>query len=167
MPRKSRLLPYVQANKGRRLSYVRRIPHELQQFLGGQQVIRRSLGVTATDCSDPAAISAWSAVKAEVEALPAEAEAKKVGVLQRKPKVTPLSLRDTAAIGAEPWRQLLSAGDISSSMPTMENMLAEVVLMALQAASQLGESGDIEQAEQVKAAITQRLLAETLNKLQI
>ena len=52
-------------------------------------------------------------------------------------------------------------------MPTMENMLAEVVLMALQAASQLGESGDIEQAEPVKAAITQRLLAETLNKLQI
>ncbi|MDB4484654.1 hypothetical protein N9026_00395 [bacterium] len=125
------------------------------------------MGVTATDCSDPAAISAWSAVKAEVEALPAEAEAKKVGVLQRKPKVTPLSLRDTAAIGAEPWRQLLSAGDMSSSTPTMENMLAEVVLMALQAASQLGESGDIEQAEQVKAAITQRLLAETLNKLQI
>lgn len=167
MPRKSRLLPYVQASKGRRLSYVRRIPQQLQQFLGGQQVLRHSLGVKASDCSDPAVISAWSAVNAEVEALLAEAEAKKLGVLQRKPEVTPLSLRDSAAIGAEPWRQLLSAGDTGSSTPTMENMLAEVVLMVLQAASQLGELGDIEQAEQVKAAITQRLLAETLNKLQI
>ena len=79
MPRKSRLLPYVQANKGRRLSYVRRIPQELQLFLRGQQVLRRSLGVKASDCSDPAVISAWSAVNAEVEALLADAEETKVG----------------------------------------------------------------------------------------
>ena len=77
MPRKSRLLPYVQANSGRRLSYVRRVRKELQEFLGGQQVIRRSLGVKATDCTDPAVISAWSAVNAEVEDMFTKAIAKK------------------------------------------------------------------------------------------
>ncbi len=167
MPRKSSLLPYLQVNRVGRLSYVRRVPQHLRQFVGNRSVIRRTLGVTSTDCTTAGVIKAWTAVNAEVEALLTGAKAEKAGALGRKPEVTTLSPRDTAAIAAEPWRQLLNAGDNGEITPGMEQMLAEVVLMALQVASQAGQQGDIEQLKQGKAAITQRLLAETLNKLQI
>ena len=101
MPRKSRLLPYVQANKWHCLSYVRRIPQELQQFLGGQQVIRRSLGVKATDCTVPAVIPAWSAFNAEVEALFAQAIAKQQTGSTKEPALTTLPPRVLAGIGAD------------------------------------------------------------------
>ncbi len=146
---------------------MRRVPPHLRQFVGNRSVIRRTLGVTSTDCTSTGVIKAWTAVNAEVEALLVGAKAEKVGALERKPEVKPLSPRDVAAIGAEPWRQLLNAGDTGQITPDMEKMLADVVLMALQVASQAGQSGDIEQMQQAKAAITQRLLAETLNKLQV
>ena len=39
MPRKNERLPYVQLNRGGRLSYVRRITPELHEFLGGKALL--------------------------------------------------------------------------------------------------------------------------------
>jgi len=62
MPRKTQLLPYLQASRGRKVTYVRHIPLELQELMGGKKWIRRSLGISTTDCKDPAIIRAWSQV---------------------------------------------------------------------------------------------------------
>jgi len=167
MPRKSSLLPYLQVNRVGRLSYVRRVPQHLRQFVGNRSVIRRTLGVTSIDCTSTAVIKAWTAVDAEVEALLTGAKAEEAGALERKPEVTALSPRNAAGIAAEPWRQLLNAGDEGQVTAEIEQMLAEVVAIALQGASQAGQSGNIQPMEEATRAITQRLLAQTLNELQI
>ena len=82
-------------------------------------------------------------------------------------QITPLSPRDAAGIAAEPWRKLLNAGDQGQIISDMEQMLAEVVLIAAQAVAQSGEPGDIQLMEQAKAAIAQRMVGQTLDKLQI
>ena len=166
MPRKSKLLPYLQLNSAGRLSYVRRVAPKLRRFVGNRSIIRRSLGVTSTDCSSPAVIKAWTAVNTEVEALIAGARAEQAGQSLVKAETTSLSPRDAAAIAAEPWRQLLNAGDMGQITPEMEQMLAEVVLMALQAVAKTEEPADIQQIEAAKAAIAQRIVGQTLNQLQ-
>ena len=80
-------------------------------------------------------------------------------------QITPLSPRDAAGIAAEPWRKLLNAGDQGQITSDMEQMLAEVVLIAAQAVAQSGEPGDIQLMEQAKAAIAQRMVGQTLDKL--
>ena len=165
MPRKSRLLPYVQANKGRRLSYVRRIPKELQQFLGGQQVIRRSLGVKATDCTDPAVISAWSSVNAEVEALFTQAIAKQQADSTNELAKTTLPPRELAGIGAEPLRQLLNAGDDGQITAEMEQMLANIGGKALAGVMAALLAGDLEAAQRLKEEISDELLGNVVNDL--
>lgn len=79
MLRKSKLLPYLQLNSAGRLSYVRRVPPKLRPIVGNRSIIRRSLGVTSTDCSSPAVLKAWTAVNTEVEALVTGARAEQAG----------------------------------------------------------------------------------------
>ena len=167
MPRKSKLLPYLQLNSAGRLSYVRRVPPKLRPFVGNRSIIRRSLGVTSKNCSSPVVLKAWTAVNTEVEALIAGAKAEQAGKSLGKAETTSLSPRDAAAIAAEPWRRLLNAGDLGKVTPDVEQMLAEVMVIALQAVVKAGQPGDIQQLEQARADMAERMLAETLNKLQI
>ena len=119
------------------------------------------------DPKDQAVITAWSSVHAEAEALIAKAKAEEAGQIQQSEEVTPLSPRDAAVIAAEPWRKLLNAGDQGQITTDIEDTVAEVVLIASQAMAQVGELGSMEQLEAAKAAITQRLVGETLEQLQI
>ncbi|QNI54927.1 phage integrase family protein [Synechococcus sp. BIOS-E4-1] len=119
MPRKTQLLPYLQASAGRNVTYVRRIPAELQEFMDGQRWIRRSLGIRATDCKDPNLISAWSGVHAEVEEQLAKARAAQQHASTSEGQETALRPRDVAAIAAEPWLQIRNAmesGQISTDI---------------------------------------------------
>ena len=143
MPRKNNRLPYLELNRAGRLSYVRRIPPELREFLGGKAAIRRTLGVKATDCTDAAVVAAWNAVHTAVEVLIAGARTEYARQSGAITEVTPLSPRDIAGIGAEPWRKLLKAGDEGQLTPEIQALLAEAggkAMAALTSALQTGIS---------------------------
>ena len=167
MPRKTRLLPYLRETKSGRLEYVRRVPPELQKFLGERRYLTQVLPVEGTNVRNKAVIRAWTTVNGEIEAQLAAARAQLEAEQPQEQQITPLSPRDAAGIAAEPWRKLLNAGDQGQITSDMEQMLAEVVLIAAQAMTQAGEPGDIQQMERAKAAIAQRMVGQTLDKLQI
>ena len=154
-------------NAAGRLSYVRRIPADLRPFLGGRSVIRRSLGVTGVDQGDPVVVKRWNAVHQEVEAEISAARATKTAGSAPAVEVTGLSPRDIAGIGAEPLRQLLDAGDQGRITQEIANKLATVGGKAMAGLLNLLRSGDIAGAERMKADISEELLAETLNQLQM
>ena len=106
MPRKSKLLPYLQLHSAGRLSYVCHVPPKVRPFVGNRSIILRSLGVTSTNFSSSAVLKAWTAVNTEFEALVAEAKAEQAGKSLVKAEKTSLSPRDAEAIAAEPWRRL-------------------------------------------------------------
>ena len=56
MPRKTRLLPYLRETRSGRLEYVRRVPSELQQYLGNRRYLTRVLPVESTNMRDRAVI---------------------------------------------------------------------------------------------------------------
>ena len=60
--------------------------------------MRRSLGVSSTNQSDPAVIQAWNRVHTEVEALLTQAKAQHTQQLESIPQEIPLSPRDAAEI---------------------------------------------------------------------
>ena len=167
MPRKTRLLPYLRETKSGRLEYVRRVPPELQKYLGERRYLTQVLPVDGTNVRNQAVIRAWTTVNGEIEAQLAAAKAQLEAEQPQEQTTTPLAPRDVAGIAAEPWRKLLNAGDQGQVTPEIEDMLAEVVLIALNAARQLGQSGDASGLEPAKAAITERMVGETLKKLQI
>ena len=167
MPRKNERLPYLQLNRVGRLSYVRRIAPELRQFLGGRTTIRRSLGVKSTDCGDAAVDAAWNAVHTAVEALITGAKTEYARQSGAITEVTALSPRDIAAIGAEPWRKLLKAGDEGQITPEIQALLAEAGGKAMAALVSALQTGDIEQAQRMKKEIATSLLADVFNQLQI
>ena len=118
-PRKNQRLRYVKLDRLGRLTYSRVIPPKLQAFLGGKTVIRRSLGTTATDCSDPAVMAAYSQVHGEIDGLITQAKAKLAGVMDAIAVDTaaitphlerfPLSQRAIAGIAGQVWINLRHA----------------------------------------------------------
>ena len=167
MPRKPTLLPYLQTLPSGRLRYVRRVPPDLREFLGNRRYITVLMPNNARESTDKRLIKAWNEattqVEADIAAARAEQQAKSLGAQQ----VSALSPKDAAGIAAEPWRKLLNAGDQGQITTDIEDMLAEVVLIALEAKAQAGKPGAMEQIEAAKVAITQRMVGETLEKLQI
>ena len=167
MPRKNSRLPYLELNRAGRLSYVRRIPPELREFLGGKSAIRRTLGVKTTDCSDAAVVAAWNAVHTAVEVLITGAKTEYARQSGAIVEPTPLSPRDIAGIGAEPWRKLLKAGDEGQITPEIQALLAEAGGKAMAALAIALQTGDIQQAQRMKEEIAATLLADVFNQLQI
>ena len=167
MPRKNSRPPYLELNRAGRLSYVRRIPPELREFLGGKSAMRRSLGVKTTDCTDTAVIAAWNAVNMAVEALIAGAKAQHAGQSGAITEATPLSPRDAAGIGAEPWRQLLKAAETGQITPEIQALLAEAGGKAMAGFAHRLQSGNVQGAQQMKEEIAATLLADVFNQLQI
>lgn len=167
MPRKTRLLPYLRETKSGRLEFVRRVPPELQKYLGNRRYLTQVLPVDSLNVRDRAVIRAWTAVNGEIEAALAQAKEQYALDTAPKPEPAPLAPRDAAGIAAEPWRQLLQAGDSGRVSAEMEQMLAEIVAIALAAVAEAGKPGDIAVMETAKAAITQQMLGKTLDKLQI
>lgn len=112
-------------------------------------------------------IAAWNAVNTQVEAQITQAKAQHARKSGAITEVTALSPRDIAAIGAEPWRKLLKAGDDGQITPQIEALLAEAGGKALAALVSVLQTGDIQQAEQTKREIAATLLGDVLNQLQI
>lgn len=167
MPRKSRLLPYLRESKSGRLEFVRRVPPELQKYLGDRRYLTRVLPVDSTNVRDRAVIRAWTAVNGEIEAELAQAKEQYARDNAPTPEPTPLSPRDAAGIAAEPWRQLLQAGEQGRITADMEELLANVVLTAFAGLPEPGQPADKAAIETAKAAITERMVGKTLDKLQI
>lgn len=167
VPRKSSLLPYLTLNGAGNLVYKRRIPPDLREVCGGKSLFTRSLGVSSTDPKDPAVISAWSQVNAEAEALLTAAKSKSTGDKPALRNVTPVSRRQAAGIGAEPWRFLQDAGDNGSHTPDIERMLVDVTIKALAAQFTLQNQGDIQEAHAIRENIAETLLAPVLDQLGI
>lgn len=118
-PRKNQLLRYVKKDRLGRLIYSRVIPPKLQPFLCGRTVIRRSLGTTATDCSDPVVMSAYASVHGEIDALITRAKAQLTGamdaiavdtaVITPHLETFPLSQPAIAGIAGQVWLNLRHA----------------------------------------------------------
>ena len=167
MPRKTRLLPYLRETKSGRLEFVRRVPPELQKYLGNRRYLTQVLPVESTNVRDRAVIRAWTAANAQIEAELAQAREQHAADSTPKPEAAPLAPRVVAGIAAEPWRQLLEAGDSGRITADMEQLLGEIAAIALAAVAEAGKPGDIAVMETAKAAITQQMLGKTLDKLQI
>jgi hypothetical protein len=67
----------------------------------------------------------------------------------------------------EPLVQLLNAADVGQVTLHQEDLLATIVLSALEGPGQAAKPGYIGAAHQAKAAITQDLVGDLLNKLHI
>lgn len=166
-PRKPQGLPYLQLNRVGRLSYVRRIPPDLQVFAGNQKVIRRSLGLRTTIQADPVVIQAWNRNHQETEARLNQAKAAQAGELAEAHGPTPLTPRDRAGIAAEPWRQLLSLVENGVSEPETLARFKRVSRQLIAALPQLQASGEQQQVDRLQAQVTEQLLAPVLASLGI
>lgn len=167
MPRKTRLLPYLRETKSGRLEFVRRVPPELQQYLGNRRYLTQVLPVESTNVRDRAVIRAWTAANAQIEAELSQAREQHARSTAPKPEPTPLAPRAVAGIAAEPWRQLLEAGDDGRFTADMEQMLGTIAAYGVFALSKAGGPDGLALMEGGKAAITEEMLQQILGKLQI
>jgi len=104
-----------------------------------------------------------TAIEAEFTAAEAAYQA---GITQT-PAVTPVSPRNAAGIGAEPWRQLLNAGDNGQITTDVEQMLVRLVLEVAAGVQLAEEAGTFAPLQQAKTHVTELLLSNTLSQLQI
>ena len=140
-PRKNKLLRYLKLDRLGRLTYSRTISPKLQPFLGGKTVIRRSLGTTGTDCSDPAVMAAYSQVHGEIDAVITQAKAKLAGALDAiavdtgaiTPQLErfPLSQRAIAGIAGQVWLNLRHA--VEHQQNASPELSRAIVVLAIKA----------------------------------
>ena len=131
MPRKPKLLPYLQRLASGRLRYTRRVPAELQELLGNRRYITVLMPDDARESTDKRLIKAWNEATTQVEAEIAAAQAEKEAKLLAIEPVSALSPKDVAGIGAEPWRQLRNAVVEGRNPAGLEEKVSEMVLIAL------------------------------------
>lgn len=143
------------------MTYQRRIPPHLQEFLGNKATIRRSLGVDSTDCGDTSVLTAYAQVHGQVQGVISAAEAQhqqKSATIQGQPQSFPLSPRDIAGIAAHPLLEMRNAmADGRISTPIQEDLQQIVPVFLAQVASSQ-RTGDISQIQQALAQLTQPLL---------
>ena len=131
MPRKPKLLPYLQMMASGRLRYTRRVPPDLRDFLGGRGYLTVLMPPEATDPADKRLTKAWSKANTQVEAELAEARAKQEAKASAIEPAESLSPRAVAGIAAEPWRQLRNAMAEGSETAEMDAQVRETVLITL------------------------------------
>ena len=143
-PKKNPRLRYVKLDRLGRLTYSRIIPPKLRPFLGGKTVIRRSLGTTSTDCTDPAVMSAYSLVHGEIDALIVQAKAQLAGAMDAIAVGTgaitphqeqfPLSQRAIAGIAGQVWLNLRHA--VEHQQNVSPELMRAVVGLGIKAKTQ-------------------------------
>ena len=97
----------------------------MRPFLGNKTAIRRTLKATVTDCSDTRALTAYTEVHAEVEALLNGAEVQATAAITPVTGQTHLSKREVAGIAGEILLQL------RASVEHQQEMQPEVALILL------------------------------------
>lgn len=141
-PRKNQRLRYVKLDRLGRLTYSRVIPPKLRPFLGGKTVIRRSLGTTATDCSDPTVMAAYSQVHGKIDALITQAKAQltgalpaiagDIGAITPHLETFPLSQRAIAGIASQVWLNIRhSVKHQQIADPELANALRALAIKAV------------------------------------
>ena len=142
MPRKPKLLPYLQMMASGRLRYTRRVPPDLRDFLGGRGYLTVLMPPEATDPADKRLTKAWSKANTQVEAELAEARAKQEAKASAIEPAESLSPRAVAGIAAEPWRQLRNAMAEGRVTAEMDAQVRETVLITLNALAEAQKTGD-------------------------
>ena len=142
MPRKPKLLPYLQMMASGRLRYTRRVPPDLRDFLGGRGYLTVQMPPEATDPADKRLTKAWSKANTQVEAELAEARAKQEAKASAIEPAESLSPRAVAGKSAEPWRQLLNAMAEGRVTAEMDAQVRETVLITLYALAEAQKTGD-------------------------
>ena len=161
MPKKNPLLKYLKLDRLGRLTYERKIPARLQEFLGNKASIRRSLGAEGTDCGDTSVLTAYARVHGQVQGAIDAAEAQhqqKSAAIQGQPQSFPLSPRDIAGIAANPlleMRNALADGRIST---LIQEDLQQIVPTFLAQVAWAQMTGDVSQIQGALAQLTQPLL---------
>lgn len=169
MPRNSKLLPYLQIKDKTQLKYVRRVPPDLQKYLGGRRYITRILDTDSIDPKDRRVIKAWSQVNQAVEDELAEATKLRDADEQVLDSVERLSPRDAAGIAAEPFRQLLKAIETGRRTDTQEELAIQTGLKMIE--SWMQEISSPENALQIRretqSQISELWLRDVLSQLRI
>ncbi len=132
MPRKSKLLPFLQRKGDQTLRYVRRVPAELQKYLGNRRYITRVLNTSSTDVKDKEVVKAWSQINEEIEEQLKEAQRQFEKDSEKGEPVELLSARDTAGIAAEPWRILAKAAELGRGDERLGDMLVETLKLYIE-----------------------------------
>ena len=143
---------------------MRRVPPDLQEFLGNRRYITVLMPNNARESTDKRLIKAWNEattqVEADIAAARAEQQAKSLGTQQ----VSALSPKDAAGLRLNLAKaaECRRSGADHHRYRTCWPGGADCASWA-----QAGKPGAMEQIEAAKAAITQRMVGETLEKLQI
>ncbi|QNJ25193.1 phage integrase family protein [Synechococcus sp. SYN20] len=135
--------------------------------MGNKATICRVLPCDTTNRGSVAAQQAWMQVHTPIEAAFTAAEAAYQAGITQTAEVTPVSPKNAAGIGAEPWRNLLNAGDNGQITTDMEDLLARLVLEVATGLASAKEQGTSAPIQQAKANVTERLLSNVLSQLQI
>ena len=167
MPRKTRLLPYLRETKSGRLEYVRRVPPELQKYLGERRYLTQVLPVEGTNVRNKAVIRAWTTVNGDIEAQLAAAKAQLEAEQPAELQTTPLAPRDVAVIAAEPWRQLRNAAVTGQTANELEEKVVQTVLITLNALLDPAKQGSAEAKAVARAEISDVWLTSLLKQLSI
>ena len=133
MPRKPKLLPYLQRLASGRLRYTRRVPSYLQEFLGNRRYITVLMPDDARESTEKRLIKAWNEATKQVDEEIAAAQAEKEAKASAIEPVSALSPKDVAGIGAEPWRQLRNAVIDGRNTEGLEEKVIETVVITLNA----------------------------------
>ena len=121
----------------------------------------------STDCTDAAVVAAWNEVHTDVDALIAGAKAEYARQTGAIREVMPLSPRDIAGIGAEPWRQLRNAVVTGQSTQDLEEKVLQTLVITLNALLDLAKQGHQEVKAGARGDISNIWLTSVLNELAI
>ena len=167
MPRQSALLPYVRLTRHGRLQYFRRVPSEHRHSFGNRASFTAVLDVDPSKPRSKAAYRAWAAADEEFQRLlAAESEATTADSADAL-VATPLRSRDAAGIAANPWLQLLKAGELGQITAQQEEDLNAILAIALTGAEWGAVTGNVTPMLQAKELITQGLVGDLLKQLHI
>ena len=164
MPRKPKLLPYLQVMTSGRLRYTRRVPPELREYLGGRGYLTVLMPPGSTDPSDKRLIKAWSKANAEIEAELAKASDQREAKESAIEPVEALSPKAVAGIAAEPWRQLQKAVSDGRVSAAMVDQVRETVLITLKALAD-AQGGDTAAKAEAQKQITNIWIKPVVNEL--
>ena len=146
---------------------MRRVPPELQEYLGNRGYITLLMPKDAREVTDKRLIKAWNEATTQVEAEIAAAREEhqsKSGAIE---PVSALSPKDVAGIAAEPWRQLRNAVADGRNPADLEEKVLQTVVITLNALLDPAKQGNAEVKAAARTEISDVWLTSILNELAI
>lgn len=141
-PRKPQGLPFVRRTKSGGWEYCRRVPVELRRHFGNRSYFAKVIAKAGVNQQDPAFIKRWTEINADMEAQIAAAKAEEGADSTDALAPIPLSPRNAAGIGAEPWRQLLNVAETGDISTNLQQRVADTLVLTVKALLEAQQAGD-------------------------